>query len=154
MSTLQHTKPRWANQSITEESGRPGTARSNVGCDAIEEPCTKSTAGLASGESTYFSQRKSRTSPSGVFFCAQCATPVTCVGLSIANPPSRRFPGLPSPSAPSPPGRRYRIPPASNQQARCRRIRSEEHTSELQSLAYLVCRLLLEKKKTPITRTL
>src|SRR5712672_910459 len=27
-------------------------------------------------------------------------------------------------------------------------MRSEEHTSELQSLAYLVCRLLLEKKKT------
>src|SRR5205823_14394140 len=31
-------------------------------------------------------------------------------------------------------------------------LRSEEHTSELQSLAYLVCRLLLEKKKhTPIS---
>src|SRR3979490_3559879 len=30
-------------------------------------------------------------------------------------------------------------------------FRSEEHTSELQSLAYLVCRLLLEKKKTHIT---
>src|SRR2546425_5988414 len=30
------------------------------------------------------------------------------------------------------------------------RRRSEEHTSELQSLAYLVCRLLLEKKKDPI----
>src|SRR2546425_4588102 len=28
--------------------------------------------------------------------------------------------------------------------------RSEEHTSELQSLAYLVCRLLLEKKKNQI----
>src|SRR2546425_1833338 len=28
-----------------------------------------------------------------------------------------------------------------------RTSRSEEHTSELQSLAYLVCRLLLEKKK-------
>src|SRR3989441_5160152 len=28
-------------------------------------------------------------------------------------------------------------------------VRSEEHTSELQSLAYLVCRLLLEKKKSP-----
>src|SRR2546425_5970215 len=28
-----------------------------------------------------------------------------------------------------------------------RRKQSEEHTSELQSLAYLVCRLLLEKKK-------
>src|SRR2546425_1514608 len=30
-------------------------------------------------------------------------------------------------------------------------VRSEEHTSELQSLAYLVCRLLLEKKKTQVT---
>src|SRR2546425_5623748 len=30
---------------------------------------------------------------------------------------------------------------------RTSRGRSEEHTSELQSLAYLVCRLLLEKKK-------
>src|SRR5437762_7007589 len=29
--------------------------------------------------------------------------------------------------------------------------RSEEHTSELQSPMYLVCRLLLEKKKTKIT---
>src|SRR2546425_5975188 len=28
--------------------------------------------------------------------------------------------------------------------------RSEEHTSELQSLAYLVCRLLLEKKKNSL----
>src|SRR2546425_8820075 len=31
------------------------------------------------------------------------------------------------------------------------RVRSEEHTSELQSLAYLVCRLLLEKKKNKNT---
>src|SRR3712207_7222077 len=30
-----------------------------------------------------------------------------------------------------------------------RHIRSEEHTSELQSRQYLVCRLLLEKKKPP-----
>src|SRR3712207_9152998 len=30
--------------------------------------------------------------------------------------------------------------------------RSEEHTSELQSRQYLVCRLLLEKKKKPTTR--
>src|SRR3712207_9250421 len=29
--------------------------------------------------------------------------------------------------------------------------RSEEHTSELQSRQYLVCRLLLEKKNTPLT---
>src|SRR5687767_15568826 len=33
-------------------------------------------------------------------------------------------------------------------------LRSEEHTSELQSLAYLVCRLLLEKKKYHYTHTL
>src|SRR3712207_8249359 len=31
---------------------------------------------------------------------------------------------------------------------RAGRLRSEEHTSELQSRQYLVCRLLLEKKKT------
>src|SRR2546430_12678898 len=29
-------------------------------------------------------------------------------------------------------------------------LRSEEHTSELQSQSNLVCRLLLEKKKTPV----
>src|SRR2546425_7569014 len=40
--------------------------------------------------------------------------------------------------------RRRRCTPSS---IRCRWQRSEEHTSELQSLAYLVCRLLLEKKK-------
>src|SRR3712207_8386718 len=32
------------------------------------------------------------------------------------------------------------------------RSRSEEHTSELQSRQYLVCRLLLEKKKKPPTQ--
>src|SRR5687767_15641310 len=36
---------------------------------------------------------------------------------------------------------------ASAARARSCGRRSEEHTSELQSLAYLVCRLLLEKKK-------
>src|SRR3712207_8957702 len=34
------------------------------------------------------------------------------------------------------------------QRPRALLIRSEEHTSELQSRQYLVCRLLLEKKKT------
>src|SRR2546425_13241576 len=34
-----------------------------------------------------------------------------------------------------------------------RSARSEEHTSELQSLAYLVCRLLLEKKKSKTYNT-
>src|SRR2546425_7969263 len=48
----------------------------------------------------------------------------------------------------SPSGERARV---QGEPGRGRRIgvalRSEEHTSELQSLAYLVCRLLLEKKK-------
>src|SRR2546423_9695586 len=43
--------------------------------------------------------------------------------------------------------------PKQRHDARGDRWRSEEHTSELQSLAYLVCRLLLEKKKETTTRT-
>src|SRR3712207_7478503 len=39
-------------------------------------------------------------------------------------------------------------PPQHDDARRRRRRRSEEHTSELQSRQYLVCRLLLEKKKT------
>src|SRR2546425_9403652 len=44
-------------------------------------------------------------------------------------------------------GARHRPPPTAAA-LRSALQRSEEHTSELQSLAYLVCRLLLEKKKT------
>src|SRR5258707_2351934 len=40
-----------------------------------------------------------------------------------------------------------RVAAAHRRRARCRDARSEEHTSELQSRQYLVCRLLLEKKK-------
>src|SRR2546425_4360605 len=40
-----------------------------------------------------------------------------------------------------------RLRPGARDRDRQGRGRSEEHTSELQSLAYLVCRLLLEKKK-------
>src|SRR3712207_8445634 len=48
----------------------------------------------------------------------------------------------------------HRIDPARRQEDHLRAVaprqlqRSEEHTSELQSRQYLVCRLLLEKKKT------
>src|SRR5207344_3357798 len=81
MSTDQQTKPRRANQSMTDESGRPGTVRSNVGCDAIDDPCTNSTAGLRSGAPTYFSQRNRRTSPLRV----QCSTPVTVASAVIVG---------------------------------------------------------------------
>src|SRR3989442_7884705 len=38
-------------------------------------------------------------------------------------------------------------PPSTLAEYECAHIRSEEHTSELQSRPHLVCRLLLEKKK-------
>src|SRR2546429_5396923 len=41
------------------------------------------------------------------------------------------------------------IPSEARNLVRHYRLRSEEHTSELQSRLHLVCRLLLEKKKTP-----
>src|SRR6266404_2361076 len=69
--------------------------------------------------------------------------------LMIRRPPiSTLFPYTTlfrSPSA----GRECPRPSPSTRRApaRLRASRSEEHTSELQSLAYLVCRLLLEKKK-------
>src|SRR5262245_63443786 len=43
--------------------------------------------------------------------------------------------------------------PGARRRQRARGERSEEHTSELQSLRHLVCRLLLEKKKNKITPT-
>src|SRR3712207_8527813 len=52
-----------------------------------------------------------------------------------------------APGPPGAPGRRHRAP-APPGTRRGLRARSEEHTSELQSRQYLVCRLLLEKKKT------
>src|SRR3712207_6919340 len=44
--------------------------------------------------------------------------------------------------------RRHHTDKLSSRLHSLRRLRSEEHTSELQSRQYLVCRLLLEKKKT------
>src|SRR3712207_8523992 len=63
--------------------------------------------------------------------------------LPISPAPPRPCPS--SLSRPRPPraGSRGRPSPSS----RPRATRSEEHTSELQSRQYLVCRLLLEKKK-------
>src|SRR2546425_5254057 len=59
-----------------------------------------------------------------------------CLSLHSSCPSSNPFPSF---------RRRHPAFLRSNR-GECAR-RSEEHTSELQSLAYLVCRLLLEKKK-------
>src|SRR3712207_7194929 len=63
-------------------------------------------------------------------------------------PPARRR--ATSPVRPAPPGGRDvpRTPDSSwDRRPPAAHWRSEEHTSELQSRQYLVCRLLLEKKK-------
>src|SRR5256886_12302605 len=63
---------------------------------------------------------------------------------AAARPPRRR----PAPPAPRPVSRRSRTARSPPNPARTARCRSEEHTSELQSQSNIVCRLLLEKKKT------
>src|SRR5947199_2093075 len=49
---------------------------------------------------------------------------------------------------------RWRAAACRRRRATCGSTRSEEHTSELQSLRHLVCRLLLEKKKYSAARVL
>src|SRR5205823_11208623 len=62
----------------------------------------------------------------------------SCVAVITAKPFKSRT---------DPSGLRRRLETFVNGFAVITATRSEEHTSELQSLAYLVCRLLLEKKK-------
>src|SRR5712672_4754006 len=79
------------------------------------------------------------------FFNDTATTEIYTLSLHDALPISR--PGR-RPRTAAGSGRWRRVPGC-----RCREGRSEEHTSELQSLAYLVCRLLLEKKKKKKMRT-
>src|SRR5258705_11437681 len=65
-----------------------------------------------------------------------------------APPPCRRArPGGAGPGTSWPAPTSCRTTASITRSAAPRRCRSEEHTSELQSLRHLVCRLLLEKKK-------
>src|SRR3712207_7072040 len=79
--------------------------------------------------------------------------PYTTLFRSLVPVPAhRRAPAAAAPAAPHPPAAHRRAAaalagPVTRLQARPARGRSEEHTSELQSRQYLVCRLLLEKKK-------
>src|SRR3712207_8239485 len=81
--------------------------------------------------------------------------------LPISGGPACPGPGSAPGRRPGSPARRARRPgartegvghsPAGGRRRHGRGSgRSEEHTSELQSRQYLVCRLLLEKKKTPL----
>src|SRR5438132_11279968 len=69
------------------------------------------------------------------------ALPISVHGAALGDPGERRS----APGSHRLAGARRCEPGAD------RRSRSEEHTSELQSHSDLVCRLLLEKKKTKIT---
>src|SRR2546425_9524543 len=83
-----------------------------------------------------------------------CALPICSSACATRTRPTthtRRTSGKPCGSRAR---SRRRSAPTTESGAASRRSpprRSEEHTSELQSLAYLVCRLLLEKKKTRTT---
>src|SRR2546427_3912421 len=84
------------------------------------------------------------------FFNDTATTEIYTLSLHDALPISRHsgpFPKPPTwpwPGSPREPGRGRPCGPDSH----CAGSRSEEHTSELQSQSNLVCRLLLEKKKT------
>src|SRR4051812_50102749 len=84
------SKPRSANHSIADECGRPGTCRSKVGCEAIEEPCTKRIVARGAPAAEGLCQRKSRTSPAAVFLVVQCSLPVMAVFYARIRPPIER----------------------------------------------------------------
>src|SRR5438045_8187528 len=90
------------------------------------------------------------------FSLSTAPAPPTLYTLSLhdALPISRRNSGLapPNNSASRTATNENVTASVSPRAARVRRTsRSEEHTSELQSLRHLVCRLLLEKKKMRVT---
>src|SRR3712207_7993425 len=86
------------------------------------------------------------------FFNDTATTEIYTLSLHDALPISRSRPWCRWAS--TWPGSRWsrwpRLCSSSARPARCRSPRSEEHTSELQSRQYLVCRLLLEKKKKQV----
>src|SRR3712207_7478186 len=72
--------------------------------------------------------------------------PYTTLFRSLREGRGPRFPARSEPLGPLP---KAPVPEQSSNRQRLH-SRSEEHTSELQSRQYLVCRLLLEKKKKTI----
>src|SRR2546425_10161727 len=83
------------------------------------------------------------------FFNDTATTEIYTLSLHDALPISRSRDRLSAVCGAGAVERRHRVGRFDGRAAllRNRGFRSEEHTSELQSLAYLVCRLLLEKKK-------
>src|SRR2546425_3297630 len=110
----------------------PGGTNSSI----MNEPDSKSAPGPAK-------DNRGDTMPSTPARSPAVPVPAAAVGREAANPFLAHLQSL----------RELQI--TLSQEGRAEAIlsdRSEEHTSELQSLAYLVCRLLLEKKKTTTRR--
>src|SRR3712207_8321039 len=88
------------------------------------------------------------------FFNDTATTEIYALSLHDALPicsggcSSCRRPGRPTGSTPTATASRTPTTPSTRSSRPRGTCRSEEHTSELQSRQYLVCRLLLEKKKT------
>src|SRR5687767_15596824 len=91
-------------------------------------------------------QPRSTLFPYTTLFRSSSAGSCTCGSIQILLPgePRKENAGR-SGTAVSAPGSTWKVTSAGSRTTAG--LRSEEHTSELQSLAYLVCRLLLEKKK-------
>src|SRR5258705_5399250 len=79
------------------------------------------------------------------FFNDTATTEIYPLSLHDALPISRAMPIMTGKSRSC--AACHAMRPMPGQLKTCSTIRSEEHTSELQSLRHLVCRLLLEKKK-------
>src|SRR3712207_7869295 len=67
----------------------------------------------------------------------------------VTHPENQPYPRADEQRPKRQPGKEWREREARERETQGEKARSEEHTSELQSRQYLVCRLLLEKKKTP-----
>src|SRR2546429_5157287 len=77
-----------------------------------------------------------RRPPRSTLFPYTNALPISRCHVTGSRPESSRYPAMPLTTIPA-----TVVPTAAPA------VRSEEHTSELQSRLHLVCRLLLEKKK-------
>src|SRR3712207_9299930 len=82
------------------------------------------------------------------FFNDTATTEIYTLSLHDALPISSRTPATMSSRTVTPPPRCWSSGVSAPAERSSHPSRSEEHTSELQSRQYLVCRLLLEKKKS------
>src|SRR6266568_2033695 len=110
--------------------------------ELLPEPATPvTTTSTPSGMSTSTSRRLCAVAPR----ISSVPAGVRTASLTAARSPRWRPVMVPLARSPSTVPSKQTVPPAVP--------RSEEHTSELQSQFHLVCRLLLEKKKSPKTNT-